>query len=346
MLLFLYNVLGVFMYILLFPCFMLIWFLIILVKDRRSLWSGFALFCLSCSILFTTAVLYVRYDNVLQLLLFILALSAIFVLLIFPFIFVLTYFIQGIQLIRHEGFSFHNMLSILFSIGIVIYMFCFPRLVKMQLNMLSRTLLSIISFSVFYLFMIFAIYYFSSIVNRFHIIRKHKLDYIVILGCGVLGEKLTPLLKGRIDKALQVYQYNPNAKIICSGGQGEGEDIPEAIAMKRYLLQCGIPEEKIIVEDQSTTTEENLIYSSKFMEDNTSFALVTKKYHVLRSLLIARKLDLYCIGYGSKTKFYFALNAELREFIGYLELSKAKHITVFVLYTIFVILIQLITLYR
>lgn len=191
--------------------------------------------------------------------------------------------------------------------------------------------------------MIFAIYYLSAFVNRFHILKRHRLDYIVILGCGIIGEKITPLLKGRIDKALELFRYNPKAKIICSGGQGEGEDIAESEAMQKYLLECGIPQDKILVENKSTTTEENLLFSEKLMEDNTSFALVTTQYHVLRALLIARELGLYCIGYGSKTKLYFALNAEIREFAGYLSLSKQKHLKVLFVYTIFAICINMIT---
>ena len=70
------------------------------------------------------------------------------------------------------------------------------------------------------------------------------------------------MLASRIDKGIELLKYNPNAKLILSGGMGPGEDIPEGVAMADYAKQNGVSEEKIIIEDKSKNTYENLLFSS------------------------------------------------------------------------------------
>ena len=106
-----------------------------------------------------------------------------------------------------------------------------------------------------------------------------------------------------------------------SGGQGPGEEIPEAVAMAKYAEEKGIPKQDIIVEDKSKTTRENLIFSHRLMKPDSRFAIVTNSYHVYRALVLAKRLGLQCIGYGAKTKWYFTLNAFVREFIAYLTIT-------------------------
>ncbi|WP_161949512.1 YdcF family protein, partial [Streptococcus suis] len=101
--------------------------------------------------------------------------------------------------------------------------------------------------------------------------------------------------------------------------------IAEGQAMANYAMEQGIPAEDIIIENQSTNTEENLKFSYALMKSGSRFALVTNYYHVFRALLLARKLKIKCIGYGAKTKFYFSLNAFIREFVGYVVMSRKTH---------------------
>lgn len=123
-------------------------------------------------------------------------------------------------------------------------------------------------------------------------------DYIVVLGAGLNnGDQLSLTLKDRLDSALKcVKDHGNNGYIIVSGGQGSDEDIPEAEAMKRYLVEQGLPEEKIIKEDKSRNTSENLkfskdkiqLHSGKNIED-IKVKVVTTDFHVLRSDLLAKK---------------------------------------------------------
>ena len=123
---------------------------------------------------------------------------------------------------------------------------------------------------------------------------------------------------------------------------GPGEDIPEGVAMATYAKDKGVSDERIIVEDKSKNTYENLLFSSKLIDkDNHKLALVTTSYHVFRALVFAKKLNIPCIGYGSKTKWYFTLNALIREYIGYLSISYRFHMLVILFYTIALLMFTL-----
>ena len=97
---------------------------------------------------------------------------------------------------------------------------------------------------------------------------------------------------------MDIYHKDPTPPILIpSGGQGSDEKIPEARAMADYMKDKGIPEEKIILEDKSTTTYENLVNSKKIIDERDGdkyTALVTSNYHVYRALRHAKKIGLKC----------------------------------------------------
>ncbi|MBQ5340930.1 MAG: YdcF family protein, partial [Oscillospiraceae bacterium] len=145
-------------------------------------------------------------------------------------------------------------------------------------------------------------------------------DYVVIHGAGLInGEKVTKLLSDRLDKAIDVYRKDPTPpKMIPSGGQGSDEKVSEASAMKDYLLEHGIPESDIIMEDRSTTTFENLRFSKEIIDsfDGRKYtALVSSNYHVFRAMRYARMIGLSCTGIGSHVAFYYWPSALIREYI-------------------------------
>lgn len=282
----------------------------------------------------------------------VMVLGIIFVVAIalFPFVLIITYFVQGILILKKEGLRLKNILSLAFSISLVIYIFVWPLFrLKSLTNVYEKPLLliadlvyKILSFIFIYLLFLMAMYCISAILNLIHIGRNKKLDYIIVLGAGIKGKRVTPLLAGRIDKGMELLKYNPNAKLILSGGMGPGEDIPEGVAMATYAKDKGVSDERIIVEDKSKNTYENLLFSSKLIDkDNHKLALVTTSYHVFRALVFAKKLNIPCIGYGSKTKWYFTLNALIREYIGYLSISYRFHMLVILFYTIALLLLTL-----
>lgn len=117
------------------------------------------------------------------------------------------------------------------------------------------------------------------------------IPYLVVLGAQVRGRKLTGSLYRRIERARQYLEDNPKTIVIVSGGQGRGEEITEALAMEEYLRGRGVGKERIIREERSRTTEENLRYSAEFIRDMSApVGIVTNNYHMYRACRYARKL--------------------------------------------------------
>lgn len=142
----------------------------------------------------------------------------------------------------------------------------------------------------------------------------------------------TPLLRGRVDKALDFYHKQKNSSgkdlaFITSSGQDDDEVISESESMKRYLMEKGIAEDKIIKEDKSRNTYENMMFSKeKIDKNNSKVAFSTTNYHVFRSGIFAWMAELKAEGMGVQTKWYFWPNAAVREFVGLLSKHKYKQI--------------------
>ncbi len=116
---------------------------------------------------------------------------------------------------------------------------------------------------------------------------------VVVLGAGLHGEKISTLLRYRLDTALEYWQQNREALVVVTGGQGPGETIPEAVAMARYLQERGVPQEQIVVEDKSTSTEENFLFAKQLLqqrgvEPQQPIVFVTNAFHCYRAGRYAR----------------------------------------------------------
>lgn len=119
---------------------------------------------------------------------------------------------------------------------------------------------------------------------------KENLDYIIVLGAHVNGVRLSKALLERTRRALEYLEKNPKTRAVLSGGQGEGETISEAEAMCRYLEDHGISRERLILEDRSTNTKENLDFSLALIGDlNAPIGVVTNHFHVFRGVAIGKK---------------------------------------------------------
>ena len=164
-------------------------------------------------------------------------------------------------------------------------------------------------------------------------------DFIIVLGSGLIGKKVPPLLASRINKAVDVWRRYPNATIIMSGGQGADELMSEAEAMRDYALahHTDIAANNILVENQSTTTYENFSFSKRIMNEKMAqfkAVFVTNNFHVFRASLYAKKLKIKAQGIGSKTATYYLANAFTREYIALLVMTKWIHIAIMIVWTI------------
>lgn len=170
-------------------------------------------------------------------------------------------------------------------------------------------------------------------------------DFIIILGCSIRKDGTpTPLLAGRINKALAFYRWQLKttgkaAVFVPSGGQGPDESISESLCMRNYLVEHGVPDEHILMEDQSTSTYENMKFSKELIQSVTSktkdasdvkVAFSTTNYHVFRSGMMGRRVKMRAQGMGAKTKWYFWPNAAVREFAGLLSSHRGKQLIILV----------------
>ncbi len=116
------------------------------------------------------------------------------------------------------------------------------------------------------------------------------LDYLIVLGARVNPGRVPSLsLQTRVERAAEYLKDNPETIAILSGGQGEDEEVTEASCMLELMLALGISEERILIEDQSTSTAENIRFSYALIEDPAAtVGVVTNGYHIYRAMLIAR----------------------------------------------------------
>lgn len=324
-------------------------FIGVMAHDPRTLWSGFSFFwMLVCFALFAFFVLLqyadqlAEHDWLMGVLVF-LFIVAVLCAYAFPGLLIAVFFIEGIKVIRHEGVKPANLLSMLFAVLLYGYLAIWPKIGNLTENTFGTTLYAIVGVAAVYVLSLMSIYTLSAILNLIHPKKKRGADYIVVLGCGVIGTRVPPLLTARIEKGMELLRYNPGAVLILSGGQGPGEDIPESEAMTAYAVEKGVNKEKILMETMSVSTQENLLFSRQLMVgENPKIILVTTSYHVFRALLLARKQGIKCVGFGAKTKWYFTLNALLREFVGYLQLTWKKHSLVIGLMSVIIVAAKLI----
>lgn len=142
-------------------------------------------------------------------------------------------------------------------------------------------------------------------------------DYVIILGAKVNGTAPSLILKARLDTAVTYLNRFPEAKVIVSGGQGADEGISEAECMYRYLVEAGISEERIIQENRSTNTRENLEFSAEFLDRNqNSVVIITSDFHVFRSVRIAKKMGFASVsGQAAPSLLHLAPTNYMREFL-------------------------------
>ena len=145
--------------------------------------------------------------------------------------------------------------------------------------------------------------------------------YVIVLGCQIRGDRITRSLRKRLDKAYYYGKKHEDAVIIVSGGKGDGENTTEAEAMFNYLVEKGISPERIIQEDKSYNTDQNMRYSAKLMDDTTAkTAIVTSNFHVYRAKKLAAAKGItntYGIAAGSDK--VLITNYMVREAIGILK---------------------------
>ena len=283
-----------------------------------------------------------------------------FAMLTLPCIIILSLYsiITNFILIKKEGFSPRRMLGV--SLGFLaifgllgsqtLYYVIKNFLLGNDMKAIKYTLDICINGTLSYFYTLIIATLYCNVRAARHTPKFDK-DFIIILGSKIKEDgTITPLLKGRVDKAIDFgkKQYELTKKKIIyvpSGGKGKDEKIAEAEAIKKYLIEKGIKEKQIIIENKSTNTFENMKFSKEKIDNvnkDAKISFSTTNYHVFRSGVIANEQGIECEGMGSKTKWYFYTNALIREFIANLVQERKKHIVIIIMINISLLILILI----
>ncbi|WP_438725767.1 YdcF family protein [Enterococcus sp. AZ128] len=238
--------------------------------------------------------------------------------------------------LRHESRKLPNLLTLILGLAIIALV-ALQALGPKILPNWSVILLSIPTTIAMYFFVVFWNFLSISVLYQFNQ-PKYNQDYIIVLGAGLIGgEKVTPLLAKRIDRAIQFYHKQSEEtlsppQLLMSGGQGPDEKVSESQAMREYALEQGIPSEDILMESQSTNTLENMRFSKEIMErerpSGYQAIFTSNNYHIFRAGMYAEEVGLKIDGIGSKTARYYLPNAFLREFIAVALMNKRLHLII------------------
>lgn len=136
-------------------------------------------------------------------------------------------------------------------------------------------------------------------------------DAVIVLGAGVNGETPSLALSTRIEAAAAYLAEHPDIPVVLSGGQGPGEAITEAEAMRRALTGKGVEEKRLLLEERSTSTAENFAFSKALLEERgvdtetALVAVVSNDFHLYRAGVIAQRQGLTVVGVGAPLPWWW-----------------------------------------
>lgn len=160
------------------------------------------------------------------------------------------------------------------------WMWCLPRGIRLLVG--SVVLAGVLLFAVME----------GLIVSQMFAKGEPELEYVLVLGAQVRGDRVSRALEDRLKTAKAYLEENPGTKAVLSGGQGSGENISEARAMYDWLVERGISADRLIMEDRSTTTWENMMFSRRLIPEDAAdvrIGVVTNNFHVYRGVMLAKR---------------------------------------------------------
>lgn len=242
--------------------------------------------------------------------------------LCFSIIFIILFFIFILPIIVGAIVNLGDTIGAIFSIiGFFIFAFNekFSKLIDILMDKsIGKVLLNVLSIILIVCILL------SIIISGAMILKMNnhptEPSNIIVLGCKVKGTRPSLMLKRRLDTAYEYLSQNKDVIAIVSGGKGSDEQISEAQCMKEYLVDKGISENRIIMEDKSTSTYENFKFSKDILKEKNlptdTITVVTDGYHQLRASMIAKKLNLKTYSISGYTSWYLVPTYFVREWFG------------------------------
>ena len=332
------------------------------IKEPRQFRNALYLFV---TLVWSSILLVLRLNN------YVLGIALVLIVLLTPILTIVFLLVNTVVVVRNNGFSLTSMLPFLMA-GFLVLLIASPTIVNYFDPDTRHIIVFILGLftleGLWFSFTFVALLLYSWVYRLLP--RRRQYDYIIIHGAGLDGPRPTPLLAGRIDKALELWsKQHQHGKFVVSGGQGADEVVSEAQAMRDYLLEKGVPADAILMEDKSTTTWENLRYSLAIINadratgvDATSSAavassgdvtttasdvsgtatsssgfttaVVTSDFHVFRCAEYAHNLGIKADGIGSHTKGWYWPTAFIREFIAITKAHLWPYLVIGGLYTL------------
>jgi uncharacterized SAM-binding protein YcdF (DUF218 family) len=229
---------------------------------------------------------------------------------------------NGVTMIRRESFRPANLLSLL--AGTAIFVVIGLDVVADRAGDVELSLFATVANLVFgYVSFLLVSYVCYAFVYGL-VARTGGADFVIVLGAGLRPDGgVPPLLASRLERGREVWaaldrqaaDFPP--MLILSGGKGDDERRSEASAMAAYLVERGFPADRLLLEDQSRTTEENLVLSKAIIDDirpGARVTVVTSDFHAFRAALLARRLGIRGQVTGARVAGYYRPSALLREF--------------------------------
>ena len=220
--------------------------------------------------------------------------------------------------------NFGNAVGLLLAGALFVY-----GMFSQKINRFFNTLWNINSgkfLLIFLLFIIFVVMLFviSSTVKMYKTAHRKPLEEttVVVLGCQINPDGPSLMLEERLKATLFYLEQNKNIKCVLSGGQGENEIISEAEGMCNWLVERGIERDRLYLEDKSTTTRENLLFSQNVIKENglnPKMTIITNDFHQYRASLIADSLGIECYNISGKTVPFLLPTYYIRELGGILK---------------------------
>lgn len=172
----------------------------------------------------------------------------------------------------------------------------------------------------FFLAICFVVFIESLIFNA----QKNNIDinekYVFVLGAKVENSGVSDTLKERLDMAVNYLEKHKNAKAILCGGKEDEQSIPQAVAMKDYLVKNGISKERILLESKSKNTFENIKFGLDLIEKKPSSVMViSSNYHIFRAKLIFYRFGILAHSIPAKTPKKDFLYSNVREFFAVIK---------------------------
>lgn len=143
--------------------------------------------------------------------------------------------------------------------------------------------------------------------------QRQKADVAIILGAAAYNGEVSPVFRERIDHGITLYQERYVDRLIVTGGRAEGAKGSEAAVARDYLLSQGISEETVLLEEESTITQENLENSKVIMEENgfETAVIVSDPLHMKRAMLLAEDAGINAYSSPTPTSRYVSLRTKI-----------------------------------